>query len=60
MNPDSKSLTVALTLALVACVVMIAIQTVRPVGAEDDCAFNTWSVTRAPVLGLVCIGEPRP
>ena len=59
MNPESKSLTVALTLALVACVVMILTQLVRPVGAEDDCAFNTWSVQRTP-LGLVCIGEPRP
>lgn len=52
------SLLMSFTAVSIVCSVAIAGQHVRLVGAEDDCAMNTYNVTRLPVIGLVCIGEP--
>jgi hypothetical protein len=45
-------------IAALALLLLLAISFVRPVLAEDDCAFDTYRVERLPLVGLVCIGEP--
>lgn len=43
---------------IAALLLVAALVYIRPVGAEDDCAFNTYAVERLPVIDvLVCIGE---
>ncbi len=57
----NNALTLALSAGIIAAIVglfAIFTQYVRPVAAEDDCAFNTYAVERVPGIGLVCIGEP--
>jgi len=46
--------------AVLTTVILLTVILVRPVGAEDDCSFGTWSVTRLPIVGLACIVEPFP
>jgi hypothetical protein len=59
---ETRSLTMALVLAFIACVAMLAASHVRGAAAEDDCAMGTWSVqTLRPFAdGVACIGEPQP
>jgi hypothetical protein len=54
----SRVNTAALIVLAAAAVAIAASAYLRPVGAEDDCAYNTWAVKRLPVIGLVCINEP--
>jgi hypothetical protein len=59
MDHESRTLRGALWAALIACIAMAAVTHIRGVGAEDDCAVDTWRVERLPVAGLVCIWEPQ-
>jgi hypothetical protein len=56
MNRESRTLTLCLAIALLTCIVMVAVG--RVVQAEDDCNHHTFMVKRLPVVGLACIGEP--
>ena len=58
LNIRNWPISVLCSMTSIVIVCSLAIATVRPVQAEDDCIEGTYSVQRLPVVGLVCIGEP--